>query len=148
MNTSPSQPGAQPPSQPPSQPRAKPRVLIIDDEPLVIGMLTRLLRRRYDITTTTSGLEGLRLASNQPWDAILCDVMLPELSGPQLLRRLEADGNETAAKLGFMTGGAFGHEASELLTRLGRGGWLAKPFGVAELEAFVERLVSRSTGDV
>ncbi len=139
MNSLPSQP----PAQPPVQPRAKPRLLIIDDEPLVIGMLTRLLRRRYQITTTTSGVEGLRLASEQPWDAILCDVMLPELSGPQLLRRLESEGKETAAKMGFMTGGAFGPEASQFLASLGQGGWLSKPFGVHELEAFVERLVGR-----
>lgn len=121
----------------------KPRLLIIDDEPLVISMLTRLLRRRYDITTTTSGVEGLRLACEEPWDAILCDVMLPELSGPQLLQRLEAEGRPVAAKVGFMTGGAFGSEASSFLERLGRDGWLAKPFGLNELEAFVERLVER-----
>lgn len=123
----------------------KPRLLVIDDEPLVISMLTRLLRRRYDITTTTSGVEGLRLACSEPWDAILCDVMLPELSGPQLLQRLEAEGRPVAAKVGFMTGGAFGSEASSFLERLGRDGWLAKPFGLAQLEAFVERLVERSS---
>lgn len=121
----------------------KPRLLIIDDEPLVIGMLTRLLRRRYEVTTTTSALDGLRLASDHPWDAILCDVMLPELSGPQLRRQLESKGKEVVARMGFMTGGAFGTEASDFLDGLGRGGWLAKPFSVAELEAFVARLVER-----
>jgi two-component system NtrC family sensor kinase len=126
----------------------KPRLLIIDDEPLVITMLTRLLRRRYDVTTTTSGVEGLRLACDEPWDAILCDVMLPEMSGPQLLERLQQEGRPIAAKVGFMTGGAFGSEATSLLERLGKGGWLAKPFGLAEVEAFVDRLVGRSIGDV
>lgn len=126
----------------------KPRLLIIDDEPLVITMLTRILRRSYDITTTTSGVEGLRLACDEPWDAILCDVMLPEMSGPQLLERLVQEGRPIAAKVGFMTGGAFGSEATSLLERLGKGGWLAKPFGLAEVEAFVARLVGRSIGDV
>jgi two-component system NtrC family sensor kinase len=126
----------------------KPRVLVIDDEPLVITMLTRLLRRRYDVTTTTSGVEGLRLACDEQWDAILCDVMLPEMSGPQLLERLQQEGRPIAAKVGFMTGGAFGSEATSLLERLGKGGWLAKPFGLAEVEAFVDRLVGRSIGDV
>jgi two-component system NtrC family sensor kinase len=126
----------------------KPRLLIIDDEPLVITMLTRLLRRSYDITTTTSGVEGLRLACDEPWDAILCDVMLPEMSGPQLLERLESEGRPVAVKVGFMTGGAFGSEATSLLERLGKGGWLAKPFGLAEVEAFVAKLVGRSIDDV
>lgn len=126
----------------------KPRLLIIDDEPLVITMLTRILRRQYDITTTTSGVEGLRLACREPWDAILCDVMLPEMSGPQLLERLESEGRPVAAKMGFMTGGAFGSEATSLLERLGKGGWLAKPFGLVEVEAFVAKLVGRSLDDV
>jgi CheY-like chemotaxis protein len=125
----------------------KPRLLIIDDEPLVISMLTRLLRSRYDITSTTSGVEGLRLASHEPWDAILCDVMLPELSGPQLLRRLQTEGSPVASKVGFMTGGAFGNEATAFLDGLGKDGWLAKPFGVVELEAFVARLAARAIGD-
>lgn len=126
----------------------KPRLLVIDDEPLVVSMLTRLLRGRYDITTTTSGVEGLRLATSEPWDAILCDVMLPELSGPQLLERLRAEGRPVAAKLGFMTGGAFGTEATTFLERLDKGAWLAKPFSLTQLEEFVARLVSRSIGDV
>lgn len=125
----------------------KPRLLVIDDEPLVITMIARLLRRHYEITTTTSGVEGFRLACDEPWDAILCDVMLPELSGPQLLQRLEAEGRPAAAKVGFMTGGAFGSEATSFLDRLGKDGWLAKPFGYAEVEAFVARLVDRSAGD-
>lgn len=135
-------------SSPGPKPQPKPRLLIIDDEPLVITMLTRLLRSRYDITSTTSGVEGLRLAAGEQWDAVLCDVMLPELSGPQLLHRLQADGRPVAAKVGFMTGGAFGSEASTFLARLGKDGWLAKPFGVAELEAFIARLVGRSIADV
>jgi two-component system NtrC family sensor kinase len=121
----------------------KPRLLIIDDEPLVIKMLTRLLRRSYEVTATTSAVEGLRLASDEPWDAILCDVMLPELSGPQLLRRLESEGKPVATKMGFMTGGAFGAETVSFLDGLGRDGWLAKPFNAAQVEAFVARLVER-----
>jgi CheY-like chemotaxis protein len=126
----------------------KPRVLIIDDEPLVIGMLTRLLRRSYDITSTTSGVEGLRLARSELWDAILCDVMLPELSGPQLLQRLVSEGQPIASKVGFMTGGAFGAESSSFLEGLGKDGWLAKPFSLAQVEAFVAKLVDRSLGAV
>lgn len=131
-----------------AEPSHKPRLLVIDDEPLVLGMVTRLLRRRYDITATTSGRDGLSLATQEPWDAILCDVMLPELSGPQILQRLEQEGSPVAAKLGFMTGGAFGAETSAYLEALAPEEWLAKPFGAAALAAFVERLVSRPTSDV
>lgn len=131
-----------------AEPTHKPRLLVIDDEPLVLGMITRLLRRRYDVTSTTSGQDGLSLASQQPWDAILCDVMLPELNGPEILQRLEQQGSPAAAKLGFMTGGAFGTETSAYFDRLAPDEWLAKPFGAASLAAFVDRLVSRASDDV
>lgn len=126
------------------QPPQRSRVLVIDDEPLVLGMVTRLLRRRYEVTATTSGPEGLRLALEEPFDAILCDVMLPELSGPQILQKLEELAPDTAAKLGFMTGGAFGPESSAFLEGLAPEEWLPKPFGLRQLEAFIERLLHRS----
>lgn len=122
----------------------KPRLLIVDDEPLVGNMLKRLMRRKYDVTTTTSGQEGLRLATTQDWDAILCDIMMPELSGPEFLRRLESEREELVACLGFMTGGAFDKETRAFLDQRGEEGWLSKPFRYDEVKGFVEKL--RETG--
>lgn len=123
---------------------AKARVLVIDDEVLVVEMLARLLRRRYDVTTATSGREGLRLACQGPWDAILCDVMLPDLGGLAVLEQLQQERPQVLPQLGFMSGGAFGDDGRELIGRLGPDGWLAKPFGRAQLEAFIGRLVEQS----
>lgn len=126
---------------------SKPRLLVIDDEPRVGGMLERLLQRRYDVTTTTSGREGLRLATNEDWDAILCDVMMPELSGPALFMQLGAARRELLAHFGFMTGGTFDSSTEEFLQKNAEGGWLSKPFRLAEVEAFIEALRSRSKLD-
>lgn len=119
---------------------AKPRVLVVDDEPLVGTMLRRLLSRSYDVTATTSGAEGLRLATEQQWDAILCDVMMPGLGGPDILRRLRRQKHPSAACIGFMTGGAFDTTTRAFLDQLGRRGWLPKPFGRQEVETFIEGL--------
>jgi len=122
----------------------KPRILVVDDEPLVCTMVSRLIRRRYDVTTTTSSNDGLRLARTQRWDAILCDIMMPELSGVEFLDRLRADGATAAHRIGFMTGGAFDPEVQTFLEGLGERGWLPKPFGRAEAEAFIESIRTRT----
>lgn len=124
----------------------KPRLLVIDDEPLVGSMLTRLLRRRYAVTSTTSGHEGLRLAIAEHWDAILCDIMMPELSGPQFLQRLAAQRAELTDHVGFMTGGAFDPETRAFLDRCGEKNWLPKPFGYEDVQAFVQRLCEPRDG--
>ncbi|MEM7158592.1 MAG: response regulator [Myxococcota bacterium] len=125
---------------PPKSSAGLPRVLVIDDEPLMCGMLARLMRRSYDITTTTDGREGLRLAAAEPWEAILCDVMMPELSGAEFLKRLRVEQASLAQRVGFMTGGAFDPKTREFLESLRPRGWLSKPFGHAEVQAFIESL--------
>lgn len=125
---------------PPKSSAGLPRVLVIDDEPLMCGMLARLMRRSYDITTTTDGREGLRLAVSEPWEAILCDVMMPDLSGAEFLKRLRVESEPLTHRVGFMTGGAFDPKTREFLESLGRRGWLSKPFGHAEVQAFIESL--------
>ncbi len=123
----------------------KARLLIVDDEPLVCGMLRRLMRSRYEVFTATSGLEGLRLATAEPWDAILCDIMMPDLSGLAFLRQLRVTHAGLADRIGFMTGGAFVPEVRQFLEALGPHRWIAKPFMRADLEKFVERI--RSAAD-
>ncbi len=127
-----------------TQAPSKPRVLVVDDEPLVCTMVARLMRRRYDVTTTTSSNEGLRLARSQDWDAILCDIMMPELSGVEFLDRLKDDGATVVHRIGFMTGGAFDPEVQVFLEGLGERGWLPKPFGRADAEAFIESIRART----
>ncbi len=122
----------------------RPRLLIIDDEPLVGRMLCRLLSGLYETTAASSGNAGLQAALGEPWDAILCDIMMPDLSGPELLRKLQQQQHANASKVGFMTGGAFDAETKAFLQRRDEEGWLAKPFTLVEVRAFVEQLCSRT----
>jgi DNA-binding response OmpR family regulator len=65
-------------------------VLLIDDEEeLVSSMSERLSFRGIDARYATTGLEGLRVAGEQKFDAVVLDVKMPGLSGIKLMRRLE-----------------------------------------------------------
>ena len=67
------------------------RVLVLDDEVLVGKSLGRLLSGAHEVTVLTSPLEALRrFEAGERWDVVLCDLMMPELSGMELEPRLAA----------------------------------------------------------
>ncbi len=70
----------------------KGRVLIIDDQPDNIHVLGNILKEDYDILAATSGFKALEIASgNNPPDVILLDIVMPEMDGYEVCRRLKAD---------------------------------------------------------
>lgn len=58
----------------------KPRLLLIDDDPLLLEMVRSALTE-YSVVTAASGEEGLKLYAEQPFDAVLCDIGLPDMNG-------------------------------------------------------------------
>ena len=90
------------PSEPPGRTL---RILIVDDEPGVRSALSRVLRG-HEISVATGGAEALQLLE-EPFDLVLCDVMMPGMSGIQLFERVRARDPELAGRFVFMTGGAF-----------------------------------------
>lgn len=71
---------------------SKGRILIVDDDPHAVEILTRMLEREgYDCRGALRGAEGLRLLREAPADVILLDVMMPEMDGLQVCERLRAD---------------------------------------------------------
>jgi signal transduction histidine kinase/ActR/RegA family two-component response regulator len=91
-------------------------VLVIDDDPLVVRSLTRLLQGHHEVEALTDAREGLaRVLSGERFDAILCDVMMPEMSGVDFYQALVARVPEQAARVVFVTGGAFSPETRAFL---------------------------------
>lgn len=119
----------------------RPRLLVIDDEFQVGQMLQRLLRRDYDVTAVTSAAEALPLAREGTFDAILCDVRMPGMTGPEFYVALSGEHPEVARRVGFMTGGTFESDVRALIAAQGDRGWLAKPFTREALHEFLARLV-------
>jgi CheY-like chemotaxis protein len=140
-------PAASQSTRPPSDPTLLsvlplPRVLVIDDEPLLCEAVRRMLAGEAEIETTNSPVEGLaRLLSQERFDAVLCDLLMPVKNGMELFQELEAKRPEVAARLGFVTGGAFSEEAQAFL-RANEGRVLEKPFSRSGLRGLLRTLLS------
>jgi CheY-like chemotaxis protein len=118
------------------------RILVVDDEPLVASALRRTLAREHDLTLVDSGAEALKVVSGGArFDVILCDLMMPGLSGMDLHAQMTALAPEQAARMVFMTGGAFTVEARAFLAHVPNER-VEKPFDVEELRAVVRRVAA------
>ncbi|GEJ58540.1 hybrid sensor histidine kinase/response regulator [Anaeromyxobacter diazotrophicus] len=104
------------------------RVLVVDDEPRVCDALARLVSGQHELRGASCGRAALELLrAGEQFDAVLCDVMMPELNGVQLQRAVAEIAPALAARFAFMTGGAFSAEAGRLLAESGAP-VLRKPF--------------------
>jgi PAS domain S-box-containing protein len=103
------------------------RVLVVDDEPLVGAAIARLLSPDHDVEVLTSAAEVARRADEGArWDVVLCDLVMPEVTGMELARRLERTAPDLARRLVFITGGAYTEASRAFLAANGRR-WLEKP---------------------
>jgi CheY-like chemotaxis protein len=67
------------------------KLLIVDDEPLVRRSLTRVLAEHFQIFEAQDGREGLEKWQKERPDIVILDVLMPGLSGPQVLQQISAD---------------------------------------------------------
>jgi len=118
------------------------RVLVIDDEPLVASAARRLLARSHEVQVAHCGRSALLLIDSAQFDAVLCDLMMPNMTGIELHARLSAIRPELAERMVFLTGGVFDDEAERFLEAHAR--WcMGKPFDPGALVALVaERIAS------
>jgi len=101
---------------PPSRRRG--RVLIVDDEPALGKTIERILSPEHDVTVVTSAaLALLKIDAGERFDALVSDLMMPEMTGMELYERLLRSVPDQAARMSFMTGGAFSPQAAEFLAK-------------------------------
>jgi PAS domain S-box-containing protein len=92
------------------------RVLVVDDEPLVGRAVTRVLGPRHEVVAVTSARDALsRLEADSGFDVVLCDLMMPEMTGMDLHAELSRRAPALARRMVFLTGGAFTARAREFL---------------------------------
>jgi signal transduction histidine kinase/CheY-like chemotaxis protein len=112
------------------------RVLVIDDEPAILRAFRRVLYA-HEVVLASSGPEAMsKLADNRRFDVIFCDVMMPEMSGVEVYRRISEQHPGQEHKLVFMTGGAFAEPAAHFLESVANP-TLKKPFTGSALRALV-----------
>lgn len=113
------------------------RVLVVDDEALVLAAVRRTLAPEHEVTTTTSAQEALSLVTaGAKFDVILCDVMMPFMTGMHLYAELCRVAPDQAERVVFVTGGAFTPRAREFL-ETSRNLRIEKPFELAALRAVI-----------
>jgi PAS domain S-box-containing protein len=95
------------------------RLLIIDDEQMILGALRRSLGSEYNVTCANDGRRALeRLRAGDRYDLILCDLMMPEMTGMDVFAEMEKLAPDQAERMVFVTGGAFTTRAREFLERV------------------------------
>jgi two-component system response regulator CpxR len=121
------------------------RVLIVEDDLELAQMLTEYLAGEgYETTVATDGARGLELAAGNRFDLVVLDVMLPELNGFEVLKRLR----QTATVPVIMLT-ARGADVDRIVgLELGADDYLAKPFNPRELAARMRAVLRRLQGDV
>jgi two-component system OmpR family response regulator len=120
------------------------RILVVDDEDNIQFLLRSALRHfGYDVDVAGDGRTALKAARSAAPDLIVLDVMLPDVDGFEVCRRLRADGIDTPVL--FLTARDSTDEAVRGLT-LGGDDYVTKPFSLEEVMARVQALLRRAHG--
>ena len=119
------------------------RILVVDDEPQLTKLFARLLAREHDVVVANNGREAFEIFRRDPrFDAILCDVMMPDVGGIALYHLLHDLAPEHVARMIFMTGGAFDAQSQAFLASIPNP-CLRKPFQIETLNELLRRVTAR-----
>ncbi|MBI3028149.1 MAG: response regulator [Candidatus Rokubacteria bacterium] len=120
------------------------RVLVVEDEPDIRDLVVLHLEREgFQVRTARNGAEALRHVKTAPPDLVVLDLMLPELGGLEVCRRLRRDPSTASLPVIMLT--AKGDEADRLVgLELGADDYITKPFSPKELVARVKAVLRRA----
>jgi CheY-like chemotaxis protein len=117
------------------------RVLVVDDEPMVASAARRLLARAHEVQVAHDGHAALAMLAGAAFDAVLCDITMPHMTGPELHAQLSATRPEVAGRMVFLTGGVLDPGGEQFLREHAR--WcMGKPFDPGALLALVAERIA------
>ncbi|HEY4241324.1 MAG TPA: response regulator [Kofleriaceae bacterium] len=118
------------------------RILAIDDEPAILTVVRRALGNEHHVAgNTDAGAALQRIRGGERFDLILCDLMMPTITGMELHETLAREFPDQADAIVFITGGAFTPSATQYLEKLPNK-QLEKPFAVGDLRALANEISS------
>ena len=127
----------------PLQPARRGRVAVIDDEPSILASIRRVLAPEHEVVLHSDARELLdRVSRGERFDVLLCDLMMPLMTGMDLHQRLLAIAPDQAERMVLISGGGFTPAARAFLDRV-KNPRLEKPFVPGHLQALVRGLVRR-----
>ncbi len=120
-------------------PAMRGRVLVIDDEPAIGAAIRAALREEHDVVVTQRAIDALdRLREGETFDLVLCDLVMPEIGGPEVYATIAERWPKLISRMVFMTGGAFTAASGDFIERV-RPFVFSKPFRLDELRGLVRR---------
>jgi PAS domain S-box-containing protein len=121
------------------------RILAVEDEQQLAIVLERLLLPEHDVVSVNSGRAALDIlvSGAPPPDVVLCDIMMPAMTGIELYEEVSKQRPELARRFVFMTGGTFTRESAAFVKSVGLP-IVDKPFDVATLRAAILAVLSGS----
>lgn len=123
------------------------RILIVEDNPDILANLYGFLEPKgYTVDSSRNGYGGLALASENPYDVIVLDVMLPGLNGLELCRKLRSELRAPTPVLMLTARDSLPDKVAGFDS--GADDYLVKPYSLVELEVRLRALVRRSGGSV
>ncbi|MFZ0883277.1 MAG: response regulator [Candidatus Acidiferrales bacterium] len=127
-----------------SAPKARARILVIEDEPSVAAFLRSALERRgYEVTSSSSAVEGLRLLALHDFRGVISDFRTPGgITGSDVHDWLVRHRPEMASRIIFITGDTASDETIALLALAGTP-CVEKPFRVQQLMDAVEKTIGK-----
>ncbi len=118
------------------------RILVVDDEPSMLEFLGLLLREvGYDVSTAGSVTEGRQTFVEGDFDLVLCDIIMPDGNGLDLLRDIKANSSSTSVIM--MTAYTSTKSAIEAMKR-GAYDYVSKPFDVEELKVVIQKAIEKT----
>ncbi len=115
-------------------------VLIVEDEPDMRRYLAEVLQTDYRVLTARNGLDGLAIALEREPDLVVLDLMLPQLDGLEVCRRIRSDSKAHAARIMLLTARADEHSKLTALEN-GADDFLTKPFSTVEVKTRLRNLL-------
>ena len=124
---------------------ARPQILVVDDEASIVDAVATALRYEgFDVREAVTGRAALSAAQEDPPDLVVLDVMLPDLDGLEVTRRLRADGIRVPVL--FLTARDSLEDKIAGLT-VGGDDYVTKPFSLAEIVARTHAILRRTHGE-
>jgi two-component system OmpR family response regulator len=125
-------------------PKTEARLLVVEDEPNILELLSASLRfAGFDVDTATSGSAAVSAAKARRPDLVVLDIMLPDFDGFEVIRQMRADGSRTPVV--FLTARDATEDKIRGLT-LGGDDYVTKPFSLEELTARIRAVLRRTAG--
>ncbi|MEB3374649.1 response regulator [Bacteroides sp. CR5/BHMF/2] len=118
------------------------KVMVIDDDDDVRGLLEVQLGKYFTVSTVSNGAEGLEKLNDEQPDLVVCDVMMPEMDGFEFTKRLRKDFNISHIPVILLT--AYSSEDHQLKgIQIGADSYITKPFSVKYLLARIVKLIEQ-----